>query len=37
MSIAAISFPKAKAMAEERIRETDELLAKFEEETFGMY
>ncbi|MCE5199109.1 MAG: HD domain-containing protein [Armatimonadota bacterium] len=37
MCIAALTSDKAKKIAKTRIRETDDLLAKFEEETFGIY
>jgi HD superfamily phosphodiesterase len=36
-STAAITLEKTRTMAEKRLRETDELLKKFEEEMFGMY
>lgn len=37
MSIAAITLEPSKKIAEERTRETNDLLRRFEEETFGMF
>lgn len=36
-SIKALSFDKSRQMAEKRIQETRQLMATFEEETFGIY
>ena len=35
--IAGVSFPKTRELAEKRLQETEDLLAKLEEETFGLY
>ena len=35
--LAAITLPKTKEMAAKRVAETDEFLAKFQEETFGLF
>jgi uncharacterized protein len=37
MSVAAITLPQSQELAATRIAETDELLAKFEDEAFGIY
>lgn len=37
MSLKAITFEKSKEIAQERVEETDYLLKKFDEETFGIY
>lgn len=37
MSVAALTLDASKKIAEERIRETNDLLKRFEEETFGMF
>jgi uncharacterized protein len=37
LCVTGASFPKTREIAQGRLQETEELLAKFEEETFGLY